>query len=404
MGFNLYSPDQENNIYIRTQAQAWRRSGLITEGQLTAISNLSDPHVRRTNLFFRILFFIFTLLCIGAIAGLIVWFLEDKSDMALALIFFLCGGTGLAAAEYLVTKYRFYRHGIEEALAVAGMILCVAGFMILTEYLGLEHHQVIEVSACLILSAAACFVYLRFGYLYAAVIGMLALCVVPFQFSLSHTAERLILLGMFCAALGLGIYGDGKIVHDFKKGRSTLLLTCLLAAIYLTVNLHVFGVIGMLSGEIRGGHFHPESFPQSLYWISYVLTFLIPAAVIYAGIKTRRRLILNAGVLMAMASLATNKSYLGLTRYAWDPAILGAAMIAFSLLLTRWLNAGPERKRSGFTAAEILKPEDSGVSLADAAAALTPAAIEAGQPTQTLPAEPFTEGGASGGGGAQRKF
>jgi len=404
MGLNLYSPNLENAIYTRRQAQVWQRSGLISAGQLAAIYSLSDPQVRKTNLFFRILFFIFTLLCCGAIAGLIVWLLENHNEVALALIFFLGGAAGLAAADVLIRKYRFYRHGIEEALAVAGMFLCVAGFMILAEEIGWLHHQMLAVAACLILAVAACLVYLRFGYLYAAVIGMLALCALPFQFSLSPAAERLILLGLLCAALGVGLYGDGKIVYDFQKERSALLLTCLLAAVYLTVNLYVFGVIGLISGVMPDGHFHPGSFPPGLYWISYVLTFLIPAAVIYGGIKTRRRLILNAGALMALASLATNKSYLGLTRYAWDPAILGAAMIVFSLLLTRWLNAGPESKRSGFTAGEILKPEDEGISLGDAAAALTPSAIGAGQPAQPLPEDSYREGGASGGGGAQRKF
>ena len=57
----MYPPQQEENIYIRQQAQAWRRSGLITEEQLSAINEHTDIQLRRTNMFFRLLFFVFTM-------------------------------------------------------------------------------------------------------------------------------------------------------------------------------------------------------------------------------------------------------------------------------------------------------------------------------------------------------
>ena len=402
MSFRLYSPQQENSIFIRRQAQTWRRSDLLTEAQLQAVYDLSDPQVHQTNLFFRILFFIFSLLCIGALVGLMAWCMDRKEPTGLALLIIVSGGLSLAAAQYLVQKYRFYRYGIEEALAAGGMILCVTGFLIFFDDFHLGR-RVISVMTCLLFSVTACLIYLRFGYLYMAVISMVALCAIPFQLSFSHTAERLIVLAVLCAVFGFRLYRDAAAVHDFKKDGNTVFLACLLAGIYLTVNLHVFGVIGEFGGDIRSGHFHPESFPRALYWTSYILTFLMPAAVILGGLKSRR-LILNAGLVMAVVSLATNKSYLGLTRNPWDPAILGAGMIALSLILTRWLNPGQESLRYGFTAREILKPEDRGVSLADTAAALTTAALAAHPPAQTQSSGGYTEGGSSGGGGAQRNI
>jgi len=43
MNLSLYSVRQEENIYIRKQAQTWKRSGLITDDQLHAFSFLSLP-------------------------------------------------------------------------------------------------------------------------------------------------------------------------------------------------------------------------------------------------------------------------------------------------------------------------------------------------------------------------
>ncbi len=402
MSVSLYSDDQEQNIYIGREAETWHRSALIDGGQLFAVYKALDISLRRTNLFFRILFFIFTGLGVGAAVGLLVWIMESSGDAVVALVMLFCALVCYITAEGLVRKVRLYRHGLEEALAMASMILWLAGFLIAIDNLNLEH-WLVSVGACLILAASACLIYLRFGYLYAVVIGMISLCAIPFQFSLPHVTERLILLLMLCAALALWLYRDGKATLDFKKDRCTLILACLLAAVYLTVNLHVANLIGSFIEGAGAGHFRPESFPPALYWASYVLTFLLPAVAIFAGIKSRRRPILNIGLAMAVATLTTNKSYLGFARYAWDPAILGLVMVGLSLFLTRRLNAGPEKNRSGFTARAILKPEDHGMTLADAAAALTPGVIEAGRSPGPGATDAYLEGGASGGGGAQRK-
>ncbi len=403
MSLSLYSPKQEENIFIRKQAETWRRSDLITEEQLGDIHHAVTSDLRQTNLFFRILFFIFTLLLACAMTGLLVWLINDSSDKNGSIVMVLFGVSYYIIAEYIVRTKKFYRHGIEEGLAVMAMILlCVGcGIFLLTGILnGKQTLRVVTV----LTASTSLLIYLRFGYLYAAIIGILALCALPFQFSLSATTERLTLLGMLCVTFLLGLLADRKVGEDFKKERNTFMLAGLLVAIYLTVNLHIFGVIGLLTGETRTAHFHPASFPPCIYWSSYVLTFLIPMTVIYWGLQSRRRFILNAGLLMTLATLATNKSYPGLTRYAWDSAILGIVLVGLSLWLTRWLNSGADQKRFGFTAGNILTPEGSGINLADVAAAPTPSAIDARQPPAAQPPETYLEGGATGGGGAQRNY
>lgn len=401
MSFRLYTSLEEENIHIRGQARLWQRSGLISEDQLQAIQDVTDPHLHQTNLFFRLLFFVFTLLCAGAVIGLLVWMMEGAGDEILAIVLLFLSVACFILAEHLVKTRRFYRYGIEEALLINGMVCFVASFVLFIDGYRLDHHTV-SIVVCLLLAVISGLIYSRAGYLYAAFISVIPLGVIPFQMSIPPVVERSLLLLILCGLFAFSLAADKPDIEDFRKDRSAMIQAGLLIAIYLTVNLEITGLAGVLSGAAHSAHLNPKLFPPYLYWLSYVLTFLIPVASIILGIRIRRRLLLNTGLLMACATLATNKSYLGMTRYAWDPIILGTVMVALSLFITRWLNAGPDQRKYGFTATDILKPETSGINLADVAAALTPGAIDAQQP-QTQQ-DQFFKGGSSGGGGTERKF
>lgn len=402
MNFNIYSSGKEENIYIRNQAKTWKRSGLITDDQLTAIVDDTNPDVRQTNIFFRVIFFIFTSLCANAMLGLFVWITGIRSRIASSFTLIIAGVILYFLAEYAVTKYRFYRHGIEEALAVSSMILlCLGLFIGATElFLGNKWSHHFTIVLCFLFAVNACWIYLRFGYLYAALISIIAVCIIPFQLSLTPTGERVLLLIILCLIFFVNVIFDNPEDEDFRQEKNTTLQACLLAAIYLTVNLEILGALGLLTGDTSNIHLHPKSFPSYIYWSSYILTFIIPIAGIYWGIKSRKRLILNASLVMACVTLATNKSYLEMTRYAWNPAILGTALVILSIIINRWLNTGENKARDGFTAENILKPENHGIGLAEVAAALTPMAtgIEVQQQ------EKYFDGGSSGGGGASGNY
>lgn len=398
----LYPPQQEENIYIRQQAQAWRRSGLITEEQLSAINDHTDLQLRQTNLFFRLLFLVFTLLCAGAVVGLFVWLLDFKDADIIAVMLIFFGAAFYIAAECLAGKYLFYRHGVEEALAVMALVLFCAGCGTLLS----ENHLTLTQLRIVVpafLAITAYWIYLRFGFLYAAIISIIALVVIPFQFNLSPAAERIMLFSVFCVIFVFSQLADKPDLEDFRKNRYAKIQACLLAAMYLTVNLEMPGFTGLIMRDTHVVHLNAQLFPPSIYWSSYVLTFLIPAASICWGIKSRKRLIINVGLVMACVTLATNKSYLGWTRYAWDPAILGIILVGLSLIITRWLNSGADQRRFGITARNILKPEEGGITPADVAAALTPGVIETQQPPAGTQ-EQFYKGGTSGGGGAEGQY
>ena len=98
-----------------------------------------------------------------------------------------------------------------------------------------------------------------------------------------------------------------------------------------------------------------------------------------------------------LASLLTNKSYLGWPRQPWDPMLLGVVLVGAALVLRRWLSSGEGGERHGFTARQLVQSEGATIQLASlASVAVQPA------PTRQVPEPEDTtfSGGRSGGAGA----
>ena len=84
MNISLYTADQEERLYIRREARTWARSGFITQDQLTIIDSRTDPGLNQTNVFFRILFFFFTSLCLKTVMYLFDWMVGFRSEVPMA--------------------------------------------------------------------------------------------------------------------------------------------------------------------------------------------------------------------------------------------------------------------------------------------------------------------------------
>ncbi len=401
MRISLYSADQEEKIYIRREARTWARSGLITGEQLGIIDSQTEPGLRQTNIFFRILFFLFTNTCVHTVIGFYVWMVGFRNEVSIAWAALAFGFMMVALAEYLAGCKCFYRHGIEEALALMGMALVCSGIVVFISMLKVEPRLLVTTGA-LLASVCAFWLYIRFGFLYAAVLSVVFACVVPFQLSLPPVSERAILAMLLVLILLTSIRAESFEPSDFKKERSATLQACLLAGIYLAVNLRL-PELGKAFWGHSGMSYRPfAGFPPLFYWMTYGLTFLIPGLGLYHGLKRRKRIVINVSLIAALLTLATNKDYLGFKHYAWDPAILGAMMIVAAIAIMRWLANGGQEARSGYTAQNLLKPENHGINLADLGAALLPGAIQANLPP-SAPEKPFA-GGQSGGGGASEGY
>src|SRR5207247_2989522 len=83
--------------------------------------------VRRTNTLLRLVLFLFTAIIIGASLLLLIDILHITEDRAMAMACPAAAAFCFGLAELLVAKFRVYRFGVEEALAIGAVVLVIAG-------------------------------------------------------------------------------------------------------------------------------------------------------------------------------------------------------------------------------------------------------------------------------------
>jgi uncharacterized membrane protein YgcG len=388
-----YADDQERIIRVKRLADEWARSGLIDAAQHERIAAGLQVDLRRTNRFLRLTLFGFGLLIIAATVGLVVVTLDVKDATPAGALCLMAAPLSAVLAEFLIGRFRLYRFGVEEAAAVGAAVLVAVGSGLIAgnPAAGSGDRQIF-ITLLMAGSAAAFAVYRRYGYVYAAVGAMLCASLAPFQLVLSDVVKRLlaaaILGGCFYGArLKRRKYGDEFPGDEYGSIQASALL-----GIYATLNLHVF--------------FAPVTrpFASPFYWFTYALIWALPAAGLWLSIRDRDRPLLDASLVMTLATLVTNKPYLGLARRPWDPILLGLLLTGAAILLRRWLASGEDGTRAGFTAAHLLRSDkDTRAAVAIASAAFHEAPTRSH--SDPSPPDPFKGGGGrSGGGGAGGSF
>src|SRR4029079_7237138 len=104
---------------------------------------------------------LFTTLIVAALVGLVMVSLDLRERGAIAAISAVAAIACLVAADMLAGAYRFYRFGIEEALAVCGiLLLCYSG----SELSTLQP----DIAPLIIRAARGCGLARPFGVLFSA--------------------------------------------------------------------------------------------------------------------------------------------------------------------------------------------------------------------------------------------
>jgi uncharacterized membrane protein YgcG len=384
-----YSDEQERTIRAGRLAREWAHSGLLDAAQHARVAPELEVDLRRTNLFLRLTLFGFGLLIIAAATGLVMVLVDVKNAPAAGSICLLGAVACVALAEFLVGSLRLYRFGIEEACAAGGAILAAVGCGLAAEPFASGSYER-QIMVALAAGAAAGFVmFRRFGYVYAAVAAMACAALVPFELGRSPAAHRLlamVILGT-CAAIARAKYranGD-----DFPGAEYGALQAAAIVGVYATLNMRLMEGTGPLTG--------------SFYWFTYAMIWIIPVVAFVSAIRDRDRLLLDVSLGLALATLVTNKPYLGLERKPWDPILLGVLMIGAALALRRWIDSGPKNMRRGITATRILRSEKDRLAAVGVASGFIDAP---GARHDSAPApDPFAgSGGRAGGGGASSSF
>lgn len=378
---SVYSGDDERAIRVQRLVEDWTKSGLLLEAQRERIVPELKVDLRRTNRFLRGTMFLFGYLIVSSLAGLVAVFL-NISENAFIWMSLIGAVTSFIAAQYLVRSFRLYRFGIEEAAAIAA----ASFFVIFAATVFSSTFSTTIALATATLAAYALFTH--FGFVYAGVAATVLAPMVVFDLAQSDTLRRLVaaivLLSIFFVAR------ERRKDHepDFPGDSYAVIEAVAWASLYVITNLKASSWLAI-----------PDGVPQ-FYWATYILIWLLPIAGLWLAIRDRHRLMLDVNIILAIATLMSNKPYLGAEQKPWDPILLGIVLIVVAIGLRRWLTSGAGGSRNGIVAERLLASEKSGLAMAGSATVFAPGAPSA----HTHEGPAIGGGGSSGGAGASGKY
>jgi cytochrome c biogenesis protein CcdA len=393
---SVYSTADEERIRAAAQVRAWTQSGLLDAAQGASIESGLRTKLRRTNRALRIALFIFGTMVVLALVGLCIVAFDLKLDSTVAWTAIVAGVAYFMLAQSLIFKFHLYRFGVEEAFAVWAIVLAGFGAGFLVSASG-TYGDPPALTAFVTAAAAGAAVYWRFGYLYAAFAAVACAAFATFNLGLSRDAERIlsacVLLVVFVVARAQHRTHD----EDFRGDDYAAIESAAWLGIYAVLNLQ-------LSLLPFGWHFGARpDFSSAFYWFTYAASWLLPVIGLALAVRDKHRPMLWANLVMMLATLATNKPYLGWKQHTWDPMLLGLLLVAVAMGVRRWLSRGADGHRGGFTPQPLVVSADRQAldALGTLAVAAQPFAPR--PPGETPTAEPG-RGGRSGGAGGGADF
>jgi hypothetical protein len=365
---------------------------VIDEAGLAAVdARYPEDRVRQKPVW-RTLIFVFVYVICSSLAGLaIVTIAAMRPDRdATALLGLLLGALLAAATDVEQGIWRFDGTGAESATSFLAVTFLITGVALLL----FDPHRSPAAALGATLAAAAVLwggAWWRWGFpvyaLFAAACAFFAALDLPVR--------------IYWIAGGAAVAGIAASLQDRpalappQRDGCRLVLAASLSAIYAAVNL--YSLDHHFLEALRPGAAPPSTTVPSFRILSIFATALLPATVLAAGWRRKRRLLVDLGLVFAALSFVTLRAYVHLGPLWLVLAAAGTVLILMASFGERFL----WRERSGWTA-ENLGGEDAAASGATAIAAavvLSPGARP--EPAQTG----FTPGdGRYGGGGASGEF
>jgi hypothetical protein len=396
-----YSASDEEALRSRVLLKDWAGEGFLNAAQYQRMEQETVCELRRTNIFLRLVLFLFTLIIVGAAVALYFVIFRLQLVAHPATIFLLSvAAISYAAAELVVSKARLYRFGIEEALAVCSVGFLCAGVQA-AFFSGQPYSAKPESVVPAVGAIASLWIWHRFGLPYTLLGSMIFVAGLPSYWTSSHSAQHTIVAAIYAAGLLTVVAVRSRYRFTYLNHQYSIAEALLWLGIYLAINLQLSSL--NLLGQWWGGPRAGAEFSRPFYWATWVLTWCLPPLVLARGLRLKDRFVIAVGALAAILTLITNKPYLGWQRHTWDPMLLGALLIGVALFIRRWLADGPGEIRHGFTAQRLSGKDKAWMNVGGVALGLVSPNITTPSPPASNPDFHFG-GGDSGGGGATSDF
>ena len=387
---SAYDDQDELNIRTGRLVRDWANSRLITEAQRDQMLPETQVDLRRTNKFLRVTLFVFGLMILQSVAGMLTLLVSFGNEFMAGVLCAAVAAASMWLANYLIREARFYRFGIEEAAAVGAVILGgVAAGLIVGEVT--SHLSDLPIMSGLIVAAAlSLLLFLRFGFVYGAVIAMVLAAAAAFLPGDSDMVHRIVAAAMLALFFAIARTERERHGIDFPADNYAIIEAAAWIGLYLVLNLKIST---WLSYPNQGTPF---------YWITYVFTWLMPAAGLWIAVRDRHRMLLDVNIVMAIVTLTTNKAYLGTPRNAYDPIAFGVLLIGIAIGVRRWLASGEDGSRGGYVADRLVESEKERLGLVGTISVVHQGPVA--EPAKAPPPPALGGGGGSGGAGASGNF
>jgi hypothetical protein len=366
---------------VRSAARGWYRAGAIERATLEAILKDHPDDRSRARPAFRALFFLFTLVAAGSAFAVLA-----INEVSVGALFWVFALASIALTEVQVGTLRRSSGGAEEATALLAFGFSIAAFAwSLGEAPdGSFRWRVLCVSAAALAAAAA----FRWGISLFGALAAASLFLAMSFWSGARTFWVLAALALVAPLLSASV--SPRLAPSHRRAADAALVI-VLAALYFAVHL------GSYDGGLLEGSYIADRPGRPLHIAG---TAVLPLLVLAGGILLRRPLLLRMAVILGVASLVTLRFYVQVAPLWVVLTVSGASAVALGMILNRYLEAGADRERRGFTAKPLFSERSPARAVeAGLAMALTPASATAGK------AERFEgAGGKFGGGGASGTY
>jgi len=403
-GARAYPASEEEALRARSLLKDWAGEGFLAEAQYQGMEQETVCELRRTNIFLRLVLFLFTLIIVGAAVALFFEvFLSRPSTQTIGIFLLIFAAFSYVAAEFSVSRFRLYRYGIEEALAACSVGFLCAGLQAalfssppyLPQPLGAD--SLVPAAGV----AASLWTWQRFGLPYAFLAAMIFVVWLPGHWTSSHAAQHLIVAAFYAAGLIAVVPARSRFRFTYLNDGYSIVEALLWLGIYLAINLQLSSAD--LLGEWWNGSQASMGFSRPFYWTTWVLIWCLPPVVLVRGLRGKDRFVIAVGVAAAILTLVTNKPYLGWQRHTWDPMLLGALLIGVAVVIRRWLAHEPGGIRYGFSAQRLSGKDKAWMNAGAAVIGIVSPNLITPSPQTGSPDVQFG-GGDSGGGGASSDF